>query len=149
MAGFTQSVINEINSAARAAVTDILRDARRELRDSINVPVQRVGSEVIRSDPGEPPRREFGDLWKSIQISVVQVSDTQIRGRLYSNDKTGKVLALEYGRLDGSLEPRPFFGPQQKRLAASLPAIRQRFRDKLRERGLRQFTADVSVGGAL
>lgn len=51
-------------------------DMVNDMREMISVPVEyiagpRGGIIVIRSNPGEPPRRETGDLWASIQYLVI------------------------------------------------------------------------------
>ncbi len=79
-----------------------------DVRERISVPVEYVGDGiVIRSDPGEPPRREFGHLWASTDHSVGNGprNDPQLTVR----NNAAYARRLEYG--EGRLAARPFFGP--------------------------------------
>jgi hypothetical protein len=78
-----------------------------DVRDRISVPVEYVGDYVIRSSPGEPPRKEFGNLWGSCEHTV----DNQPALTVMAGGPSAPYAKkLEYG--DGAkLKPRPYFGP--------------------------------------
>lgn len=73
-----------------------------EMREMISVPVEyiagpRGGIIVIRSSPGEAPRRETGDLWASIQFMVIaprgvfMVVFTDVEYSLYLEQGTDRM----------------------------------------------------------
>jgi hypothetical protein len=95
-----------------------------DIRFSIGIYVQKVGSELIRSDPGEPPYREptwlsdrGGDLWRSIRYK------TQPRARsledllIYTGDWVAPLM--EFGTIH--IVPRPFWDPARRRMKAWAP----------------------------
>lgn len=57
------------------------------------------------SAPGEAPAILFGQLSNSIDTEMV----SPFSGRVYSSAE--HAPHLEFGTVDGTLEPRPFFGP--------------------------------------
>jgi hypothetical protein len=74
--------------------------------------------EHVASNPGDAPNTDTGELIRGIQIEVTG-ADVFV-GVESSQDE--KALALEFGKLDGSLEARPFLFP-------ALEVNRKRIRD--------------------
>lgn len=72
----------------------------------------------VASKPGDAPNTDTGELIRGIQIEITG-ADVFV-GVESSQDE--KALALEFGKLDGSLEARPFLFP-------ALELNRKRIRD--------------------
>lgn len=88
------------------------------LRRDISVPVGRSGSRIIRSLPGEPPRREFGDYYDSITHVTRRESSTLIITEI------GSILPNRGVWLEGGtsrIRPRPAFGPLHDRIESEAP----------------------------
>lgn len=84
------------------------------LRRDVSVPVGRSGSRIVRSLPGEPPRREHGDYIDSI------LHDTRREGALVITE-IGSILPNRGVWLEGGtsrIRPRPSFGPLHQRIQA-------------------------------
>lgn len=107
----------KVRAAIRWALNELGRRSVLDIRQSIGIRVGYSGNEVIRSEPGESPRYEFGNLSRAIKYKVKSKAETVEDLTVYVNkDQEIKAMALEFGRDDGSLEPRPFWVPAQKRL---------------------------------
>lgn len=110
---FADSFSGRIRKATRLALNEVGRRGVAHIRSLIDVRVQYVGSWVIRSDPGEPPRREHRDLQKSITYKVEAKATTLEDMMIYVDDsrrsdgKEGVAFFLEYGTFH--VEPRPFW----------------------------------------
>ncbi len=71
------------------------------IRDIISIPVERVGSKTIRSKSSEPPRKESGDLWRSIAYRVPErlrlqiLSDCPYRHHLRKGTPSAVDRAIE------------------------------------------------------
>jgi hypothetical protein len=115
--------------ACRLALNEIGRRGVADIRDSINVRVQYVGHLVIRSDPGEPPRREFGDLYRSIHYRVAPKAETVEALEIYT-DRYPVAVYLEFGTT--FMEPRPFFEPQRKKMRGVKRLFEQLFNEFLK-----------------
>jgi hypothetical protein len=63
---FADTLIDDLRERATTAFDEFGREVLEALRQSVSVPVGRAGSRVIRSAPGEPPRREFADYIASL-----------------------------------------------------------------------------------
>jgi hypothetical protein len=101
MAVLTRSVADELRDLGPAVEADIV--------ELVSVPVQYAGSEVIRSRPGEPPRRETGIYRDSIRHEVIdgEAGPDSATLHLFTNSVIGTYL--EYGT--SAMKPRPHFGP--------------------------------------
>ena len=99
---------NERFGSTMENLTLIMRDEMREL---IGIQVVYQGAEVIRSLPGEPPRREFGNLQNSQMIETT-ISQDRIEGILYTDNIIGAYLEHE----TGTISPRPHYAPYAQRV---------------------------------
>lgn len=67
--------------------------------------------DVVRSKPGEPPRRQLGGLWNSITSETID-SPRGTMTRVGPSVRAAKYArALELGYEPGGLEPRPYLAP--------------------------------------
>jgi hypothetical protein len=84
--------------------------ATAELIEMLSVPVEFDGNKVIRSAPGEPPRREDGDLIATVDSNLVPGPDVLPALRVSIG---GHAEELEYGAFTnfGQVEPRPHMAP--------------------------------------
>lgn len=111
-AGWASEVSQYLRSTFREQAQDVGAEVAADIKAAISTPVEYDGSKVIRSRPGEPPRKESGDLLDSIDFAVEQFDGTE-QLSVYSDSK---IL----GYLDGgtsTIEPRPVFGPAFERWA--------------------------------
>lgn len=131
---FARQASVRARKATRLALNELGRLIRDDIRDSINVRVQKVGTELIRSEPGEPPRREplwlskrGGELWKSIRYKVRAKAETIEDLIVYTTDIV--ALYMEYGT--SKIEPRPFWEPARRRVGRWVGRMfRQLFKEK-------------------
>ena len=96
----------------------VAQDMQASIKAALNIPVERKDGKLLRSSPGEAPRRQSGNLRESIETRVIK-DGNQIS--LIAGDLKGKApyaLYLEYGSL--SLEPRPFLLPALARYSEVL-----------------------------
>lgn len=98
------------NKAANDAAKFAAKDYVQELKDRISIAVGRnaKGRVIKRSKPGQPPRRETAELWKSISIDQIRKS---MLTRIYTT--TIYAAALEFGDLNFRryIAPRPAWMP--------------------------------------
>jgi HK97 gp10 family phage protein len=112
-----------IRSAARRGVVRLAQELVRDIRKAINKPVeyQRVGkgtTSVIRSKPGEYPRKETGNLRKSIDWWE---DPDAIAAEVGANVDAPYWSDLEYGTVNTA--PRPFVRPRLQVLRREAPKI--------------------------
>lgn len=96
------SIIDALVTGCRPGFDAIGADLEKRLRDKLRVPVVRQGSRVIRSKPGEPPRKDKGNYQSSMD-RVTVVSGDRIRAVAGTNMVRG--VWLENGT--GRMAPRP------------------------------------------
>lgn len=125
----------QIRAAVRAVLTSMGRDFRDNLRDILSVPVTYIGSEAIRSEPGESPYRESRDLWKSIKYKVAAKAQTVEALRIYSDMDTAEYSGyLEDGT--ENIEPRPHWSVAYEQAGDLGREFKRRLAAELRSRGL-------------
>lgn len=90
----------------KAGLLNLGDRATGELLEMLSVPVEYEGSGIIRSAPGEPPRKEFGELVATIDSNLVDGPDLFPSLRV---SIAGVAEELEFG--SGNVEPRPHMGP--------------------------------------
>jgi hypothetical protein len=59
---------DEIEADLGPVLRDVAEEMLARVQDRISVDVERVGSRVIRSKPGEHPRRDTGNLYASFIV---------------------------------------------------------------------------------
>lgn len=84
----------DIRGRALRAAERIVADIHYLVRDKVSIDVERIGSTVIRSLPGEPPRRDTGEYWDSIGFDAEDTGD-MITASAFSTN--WKAPMLEYG----------------------------------------------------
>ncbi len=129
MATLTDSVMEILIAATASACEvvggEIVYEIQEALSDVLTYRVgPRGGLTPLRSKPGEPPRHEFGNYYRSIGLQVAVAGDF-ITLTVNSDDWQKKVMSLEYGNSRGLL-PRPVFVPAFERWSS-------RFVDRLAE----------------
>lgn len=77
-----------------------------KIRDAIDVPVEFTSGAVIRSEPGEPPRRESGDYQGSIRHVTERDGDT-----ITTVVGTDSVIGAYLEGGTERMKPRPHFAP--------------------------------------
>lgn len=70
------SLFDRIGQNVQKALETKLGEMRDEVQKRISVDVERRGGKVIRSRPGEPPRRDTKKLYKSAESEVIHTDDT-------------------------------------------------------------------------
>ena len=126
----TDDFSNAVNERLKFIATEGLKDVadwlQLEILAKIAIPVEyttgpRGGIIVIRSEPGEPPRYEFGTLSNSIVVGpVIEQSGTMLS---ISVETDYKVAAyLNEGTEDGRLAKRPFW-PTDDEMEERAPEI--------------------------
>ena len=76
---------------------------------------------LIRSKPGEPPRRETANLWRKVKISIER---SNLVGRIWTD--VDYAAHLEFGDQKGNLKPRPSWMPTFLSLYRQFIAIIER-----------------------
>jgi len=115
--------------AARKACEAVGRLVRDDVRQSISTRVFRYGGVVFRSEPGEPPFRENGDLWRSVKYRVLDEANSVEAVEVYTDDMP-KAFYLEKGTED--MEARPFMAPARKRAGDLTPLWKRLYRQYLK-----------------
>lgn len=109
---------DQVELAVQSAVADGADDLRREARALLNVPG--VGAP---SSPGEPPRRQSGQLRDSLRTEIAPGRPSAAVGT-----DLDYGAHLEFGTQDTA--PRPWLQPAVQN---ALPRIKARIKDALRE----------------
>jgi hypothetical protein len=104
----TARIMDRIENEADAIGVEVVAI----IRERINVPVQRIedpsgGVTIERSAPGEPPRREFGELWAAERHDVATAPNLVILS-IINDCPYAKVLHFGGTTNFGAIEPRPF-----------------------------------------
>jgi hypothetical protein len=133
MAKLSEAMSARLERMAAQTMREMGRDGVRLIRQLASVRVQRSGSEVIRSEPGEPPRRDSSDLWKSIKYKLVKTNTNAVDLVFYSQDNQAKVMALEFGREgDNPMAPRPLWSVAKRIMGNTRKVFNQRMGEKLK-----------------
>jgi hypothetical protein len=104
MADFVEDMMARITGRMEDELDAIGTEMVDQVRESISVPVEYTGDGgVIRSLRGENPRREYGNLWQSIDHAVTPE-------RLRLDVSAGNELAPYAAKLERELD-RPILNP--------------------------------------
>jgi hypothetical protein len=117
-------IVKKTRAAARAALERVGREAVAELVRMVSVPVVRGRYRIIRSLPGEPPRKEFGTYVTTIKHKRMPGGHSVEELSIYSNDP--RALWFEKGT--SRMAKRPHFAVIQKKFG-----LRMRFKQYLAE----------------
>lgn len=142
MAGFADQMKERIRKATRAALNQVGRAAKSEIKRRINVPVEYDGSEVIRSEPDESPRRELGDLYRSVHYRLLPgySFDSLL---LYTTSQSGVYLQFGFTHWKSGtwVEPRPWWVTEEDKTKYRR-WLRQVTARNLREQNPADFVSD-------
>jgi hypothetical protein len=100
----------------QSGLTEAARAEQAALEQSLSVDVERdfAGNVVVRSAPGQPPRRETGELVGNVALDVRPTTDgIKIEMSADRPSTPGVALTLEIGG-DG-IQPRPYMKPSFER----------------------------------
>jgi hypothetical protein len=109
----------------------LAREGVRRIKQRISIPVGRDanGNVVQRSLPGEPPRKEHGQLQMHVEQKV-SVKGDGIKGEVYASrppienlDDPEAAIRLEYGGYSHGVHiaPRPYMRPEFDLLRKEAP----------------------------
>lgn len=109
--GFADELMDDLQRRKERAFNEFAREVAADLKELIGTPVQQAqvsGSrgrsrrQIVRSKPGEAPRKETGAYQKSIQ-SAVEPEGNHLAAVIYTTAKVGTYLEEGTRRMD----PRP------------------------------------------
>lgn len=125
-----RAVENAIAPILRAALEDIADRATANIREAISIPVEYAeGGLIIRSSPGEPPRREDGALMAGIDFNIVDgegLPELYITAERLGMGDADAARVLEDGGLNGQghyVAPRPYMAPEAEAIRGYGPEI--------------------------
>lgn len=108
---FVQDAMDKLLVAGEVALNIARIDVLADLQNAVAVPVEEIGGRIIRSVPGEPPRRETGALLDGLDAVVSESGPDEITLEVTSS--------VPYSaRLE---KTRPFMGPAFERMERTLP----------------------------
>jgi hypothetical protein len=113
MSEFEDKIIADIRARAVGAFASLGEEIADDLRETISIPVERIGSSLIRSLPGEPPRKETGGYRLTIEDDTQDEGD-RVRTSIFTDSVIGKYL--EYGT--SRMAARPHFAEIYEKYAA-------------------------------
>lgn len=92
-----QELFGAIVSDVVAKQSEVADAQVADIKKRISVPVDRRGSTVIRSKPGEPPRKDTGALYESIEQFTAD-SFTTIETVISTDRVYGPILEAQLNR---------------------------------------------------
>jgi hypothetical protein len=114
MGKFADDLHREMETRVRKAVNDLAYACAEDVREAVSIEVEYVrgprgGKRVIRSKPGEAPRKEKGSYINSITSQMNE--GEPISASAYTTSRIGVYLE------DGTekMAPRPHWGPAFRR----------------------------------
>lgn len=112
---FTQDCMDLINQAVEDSLGVLGGQYAADVKESLDVSIEFPGP--IRSQPGERPRRETGELQASTRHEVERLLFDETELNIVNDCSHGPPL--EFGT--HVMAPRPFMAPAEIRLANDLP----------------------------
>jgi hypothetical protein len=102
---FVENAKGRVIDAGKSALTTFAARRVLAIKDLIGIPVEKQGGTIIRSQPGEAPRKEYGDLQNSIQATEPVYLDGVIDIFIFTDEQKAAWLN------DGTprILPRPFW----------------------------------------
>ncbi len=107
------AIMEHLHSRLEHGIDELADATVEKVRMLISIPVERTATSVIRSKPGEPPRRDSGDLYNSIRKGPL-VSDAD-GVRTEAGSDLWYSVNLENGA--GRVDPRPHWRPAYEEIA--------------------------------
>lgn len=130
MAALSDKMRQRMEAWANEVMREMGRDGVKLIKQLASVRVVRQGDLIIRSDPGEPPRRDEGTLYKSIKYRLEKTNGRAVDIVFYSTDKPVKLASLEDGA--DHMEARPLWKPAKRLMGNTRRVFKQRMNDKIR-----------------
>ncbi|GIW77990.1 MAG: hypothetical protein KatS3mg104_3053 [Phycisphaerae bacterium] len=115
-----EEVSREVKKACIQSLNQVLNKTVADIKEDISVPVVRIGGNVIRSQPGEPPRKDTGKLHKGVGFERPRLSgNSKVISGLYSfrlmdtfldsNVPAGLEFGMSRSNWGVKVLPRPYF----------------------------------------
>jgi hypothetical protein len=104
-----EKAMMSVQSQVLHVMDEAMKDVARDEKQLISVPVQRTGNRVIRSRPGQPPRKDTGRLHGSVKGVAAKVGKDRVEGKVTT--ATPYDQFLEKGT--SKMSRRPFAGPTE------------------------------------
>lgn len=110
-------IYEAIRPALERALNRVGERGVQELRDALMTPVEidPVTGWLIRSNPGEPPRKETGELLNNLGADIIPNASDMSVTLIIKSERPSTPEApdvLEYGGGAWDIEPRPYMTPQ-------------------------------------
>lgn len=103
----TDEIMGRISDGIRHAMEEAGNDAADDLRELISIPVVRTKGKVIRSSPGQPPRKDTGALLASVKSVIDEIEKDRIAVTISTDTDYDQFLKNGTARMAA----RPFDGP--------------------------------------
>jgi hypothetical protein len=100
------AIMERLTAAAQEAMEQAGEDINADIVEMISVPVGRSGGRVIRSQPGEPPRKETGGLIAAQRVRVLSEAAADVVTLTIQNQSR---VANWLERGTSKMSPRPFY----------------------------------------
>ncbi|MDR0953639.1 MAG: hypothetical protein LBM71_05655 [Elusimicrobiota bacterium] len=125
-----EAKVAQIKTKQLEIMQNLASEMEKELKEKLSSPVDVSAGNVLRSLPGEPPRKESGQLRQSIEAALTaQTSQSGSQATIKAgclNTTLPYAFFLEYGTQ--SIMPRPFLLPT---LAKYSEQIAKEFKEAL------------------
>jgi len=113
MGQWTEAIFANLAENTREYFEEVGREQVELIKQDISIPVVRKGRIVIRSKPGEPPRRDSGKLYNSIKSRTYMLGPRRVTLQVICTDKKGVWLEKRFRR--------PFMSTARQRLVEVIP----------------------------
>ncbi len=113
IAGFIERFTDSVESATRKAGEDEVE----QLKTDIGIEVEYTNGHAIRSNPGQPPRMETGQLQESIFSEVTRPETNVVELKIGSTADYSYLLEVGGFSNWGEIAARPFLGPSMERFS--------------------------------
>lgn len=125
---FKRQVLEQLVEAGTAALTRFAQKRIEDAREIVGVPVQRIAYTVIRSQPGESPRRDTGVLQDSFQATEAYHLGDIIDIFIFTDDIKANWLdkGTEY------MDERPFWEKFLTRIVEKQDELQALFAEELK-----------------
>jgi len=103
---------DKASQGAELAMKAFVVQVKSDVQKSLNIR-EMSGKSYIPSEPGQPPHKRTGNLYKSVYNSITKLSQFKIQGTVGDNAQSDKSYAypsaLEFGT--SKMQPRPYLRP--------------------------------------
>lgn len=110
MGEWAERYMARIHERWKMELDTIGTEITEEVRQNISKPVEGSGYDAVRSNPGEPPRKEKGHLWASQDHDVRDAATGPVLDMINSAEYAYKLDVLGIpSKKHGGTFTRPFF----------------------------------------